>query len=78
MEWVAAGEWEDIRYETAGGIAKLTINRPEVRNAFRPTTLFELTRAFEMARDDPADRGHRAHRRGNQGVLLGRRPARPG
>ena len=42
VEWVAAGEWEDIRYETAGGIAKLTINRPEVRNAFRPTTLFEL------------------------------------
>ena len=54
MEWVATGEWEDIRYETAGGIAKLTINRPEVRNAFRPTTLFELTRAFEIARDDPA------------------------
>ena len=54
MEWVASGEWEDIRYETAGGIAKLTINRPEVRNAFRPTTLFELSRAFELARDDPA------------------------
>lgn len=53
MEWVATGEWKDIRYQTAGGIAKLTINRPEVRNAFRPTTLFELTRAFEMARDDP-------------------------
>jgi naphthoate synthase len=54
VEWVAAGEWEDIRYETADGIAKLTINRPEVRNAFRPTTLFELARAFEIARDDPA------------------------
>jgi naphthoate synthase len=54
VEWVATGEWEDIRYETAGGIAKLTINRPEVRNAFRPTTLFELNRAFELARDDPA------------------------
>jgi naphthoate synthase len=53
VEWIATGEWEDIRYQTAGGIAKLTINRPEVRNAFRPTTLFELTRAFEMARDDP-------------------------
>jgi len=53
VEWVASGEWEDIRYETAGGIAKLTINRPEVRNAFRPTTLFELNRAFEAARDDP-------------------------
>ncbi len=53
VEWVASGEWEDIRYETADGIAKITINRPEVRNAFRPTTLFELTRAFELARDDP-------------------------
>ena len=53
MEWVAAGEWEDIRYETAGGIAKLTINRPEVRNAFRPATVSELSRALELARDDP-------------------------
>jgi naphthoate synthase len=53
VKWVASGEWEDIRYETAGGIAKLTINRPDVRNAFRPATLFELARAFELARDDP-------------------------
>ncbi len=51
--WQPNGEWTDIRYETAEGIAKLTINRPEVRNAFRPTTLYELARAFEMARDDP-------------------------
>jgi naphthoate synthase len=43
----------DIRYETAEGIAKLTICRPEVRNAFRPQTLFELREAFEIARDDP-------------------------
>src|SRR2546427_1653102 len=35
-------------------IAKITINRPEVRNAFRPTTLFELSHAFDVARDDPA------------------------
>jgi len=42
----------DIRYETAEGIAKLTICRPEVRNAFRPQTLFELQDAFERARDD--------------------------
>jgi naphthoate synthase len=53
MKWTPAGEWNDIRYETADGIAKLTIDRPEVRNAFRPTTLFELTRAFDLARDDP-------------------------
>ncbi|MGA8015353.1 MAG: 1,4-dihydroxy-2-naphthoyl-CoA synthase, partial [Candidatus Dormiibacterota bacterium] len=52
-EWRAHGDFTDIRYETADGIAKLTINRPEVRNAFRPTTLFELSRGFEMARDDP-------------------------
>jgi naphthoate synthase len=47
-------EYTDIVYETAEGIAKITINRPEVRNAFRPTTLFELSHAFNAARDDPA------------------------
>jgi naphthoate synthase len=52
MDWRGSGNYEDILYETAGGIAKITINRPEVRNAFRPTTLFELSRAFEVARDD--------------------------
>jgi naphthoate synthase len=46
-------EYADIVYETAEGIAKITINRPEVRNAFRPTTLFELSNAFNAARDDP-------------------------
>jgi naphthoate synthase len=44
----------DISYETAEGIAKITICRPEVRNAFRPQTLFELRDAFDTARDDPA------------------------
>src|SRR4029450_9500193 len=53
MDWQPAGDWQDIRYETAEGIAKITIDRPEVRNAFRPTTLFELSRAFESARDGP-------------------------
>jgi naphthoate synthase len=53
MDWRASGDYEDIRYETAEGIAKVTINRPEVRNAFRPKTLFELSHAFELARDDP-------------------------
>ena len=52
--WVAAGDYTDIRYETAEGIAKITIDRPEVRNAFRPLTTRELLRAFEVARDDPA------------------------
>jgi naphthoate synthase len=54
--WVSAGEYEDIRYELASGedagIAKITINRPEVRNAFRPETVVELSEAFERARED--------------------------
>jgi naphthoate synthase len=52
--WRRSGEYTDILYETLDGIAKVTINRPEVRNAFRPTTLFDLSRAFDVARDDPA------------------------
>ncbi len=51
--WTRHGDFEDIRYETTEGIAKLTICRPEVRNAFRPQTLFELSRAFDIARDNP-------------------------
>src|SRR3954469_15631137 len=51
-DWQPAGDYEDIRYETAEGIAKLTINRPEVRNAFRPQTLIELSDAFNRARED--------------------------
>jgi naphthoate synthase len=53
IDWARQGDYQDISYETAAGIAKLTICRPEVRNAFRPQTLFELSRAFEQARDDP-------------------------
>jgi naphthoate synthase len=52
ITWSAAGDYGDIIYETAEGIAKITINRPEVRNAFRPQTLFELADAFNRARDD--------------------------
>ncbi len=52
IDWVGSGNYEDILYETCDGIARITINRPEVRNAFRPQTLFELSRAFEVARDD--------------------------
>jgi naphthoate synthase len=51
-DWQATGEFRDIRYETAEGMAKITICRPEVRNAFRPQTLFELQDAFNRARDD--------------------------
>src|SRR5436853_6600311 len=52
-QWKEARRFEDIRYEKSQGIAKVTINRPEVRNAFRPQTLFELSAAFEDAREDP-------------------------
>ncbi|MCH7584606.1 MAG: 1,4-dihydroxy-2-naphthoyl-CoA synthase [Acidimicrobiia bacterium] len=52
FEWESHGDYTDIRYETIAGIAKITIDRPEVRNAFRPTTLFEMSDAFEQARDD--------------------------
>jgi naphthoate synthase len=51
-DWQPAGTYTDIKYELAEGIAKITINRPEVRNAFRPQTLFELSDAFNRARDD--------------------------
>src|SRR5918997_359974 len=50
--WRSAGEYEDIRFETADGIAKITIDRPEVRNAFRPETLIEISDALERARED--------------------------
>ena len=51
--WQRSGDYEDILYDTSDGIAKITINRPEVRNAFRPTTIAELSQAFTVARDDP-------------------------
>ena len=61
--WIAAGEYEDIRYEKSAEIgsdpthpdthiAKITIDRPEVRNAFRPLTIVEISRALEDARED--------------------------
>ncbi len=52
--WTTAGEYTDIRYEKSdpGGIAKITINRPEVRNAFRPLTVIEISRALTQAHED--------------------------
>jgi naphthoate synthase len=58
VSWTTTGEYSDIRYELSDeptpGIAKITIDRPEVRNAFRPQTLFQLREAFNRAQDDPS------------------------
>lgn len=56
VSWIPSGEYADIRYEKSDeagpAIAKITIDRPEVRNAFRPETVIELGDAFERARED--------------------------
>lgn len=53
VRWETVETYRDVLFERSGGIAKITINRPEVRNAFRPQTLFELSDAFARVRDDP-------------------------
>ncbi|MSR88761.1 MAG: 1,4-dihydroxy-2-naphthoyl-CoA synthase [Candidatus Margulisbacteria bacterium] len=53
LQWETAKTFTDIKYEKAEGIAKITINRPEVRNAFRPLTVQEMMVALEDARHDP-------------------------
>jgi naphthoate synthase len=53
IAWKTARAFTDIRYEKAEGIAKITINRPDVRNAFRPLTVREMIQAFEDVREDP-------------------------
>jgi naphthoate synthase len=54
VRWTSAGAYSDIRYDVSeDGIAKITIARPEVRNAFRPQTLIEMSRALEQAREAP-------------------------
>jgi naphthoate synthase len=52
IEWNSSGEYEDIHYEVCDGIAKISIDRPEVLNAFRPQTLIEISAALELARED--------------------------
>lgn len=52
ISWQPAGEYKDILYHKAEGIAKITINRPEVRNAFRPRTVFDMAQALADARED--------------------------
>jgi naphthoate synthase len=52
FSWHQAGVFEEIEYEKCQGVAKVTINRPQVRNAFTPLTVQEMQKAFEDARDD--------------------------
>ena len=52
MSWESIGDFEDIIYEKRKGVAKVTINRPEKRNAFRPKTVSEMYQAFLDARED--------------------------
>ncbi|MCB0170755.1 MAG: 1,4-dihydroxy-2-naphthoyl-CoA synthase [Anaerolineae bacterium] len=68
-EWIQAKEYQDITYHKADGMARIAFNRPEVRNAFRPTTVFELIEAFSEAWEDQ-----------NVGVVLftGNGPAKDG
>jgi naphthoate synthase len=53
-DWKPAGTYSDILYHKADGIARITINRPEKRNAFRPETVSQLVHAFTDSRDDPS------------------------
>jgi naphthoate synthase len=54
MNWQQVHDYEDILYHKCDGVAKVTINRPQKRNAFRPETVFEMIDAFSDAREDPA------------------------
>ncbi len=62
LAWQPSGDYTDIRYETLDGIAKITIDRPEVRNAFRPLTVKELIRGVRRGPRRPDDRRDRADR----------------
>ena len=52
IKWKSKGKYEDILVDFYNGITKITINRPEVRNAFRPETISELSEAFKLAAED--------------------------
>ncbi len=69
LNWQTAKEYEDITYKKLNGVARIAFNRPDVRNAFRPGTVFELLDAFDDARND-----------GSIGVVLlsGEGPAKDG
>ena len=53
IDWVTVKEYDDVLYTKAEGIARIAINRPQVRNAFRPQTVMELIDAFSRVREDP-------------------------
>ena len=53
MNWQTVKEYEDITFKKSNGVARIAINRPEIRNAFRPKTLFEMLEAFSDVREDP-------------------------
>ncbi len=53
IEWRSVAEYDDIHYDVAEGIAKISFDRPRVLNAFRPQTLIEVSAALELAREDP-------------------------
>src|SRR3989338_1214146 len=52
IKWLQSGRFTDIKYEKAEGIAKITIDRPKLLNAFRPQTVMEMSKAPHDARDD--------------------------
>jgi naphthoate synthase len=54
MNWETVKEYQDITYKKSDGIARIAFNRPEIRNAFRPKTIFEMFEAFLDAREDPS------------------------
>ncbi|MEQ9264851.1 MAG: enoyl-CoA hydratase-related protein, partial [Balneolaceae bacterium] len=52
MNWITVKEYEDITYKKSNGVARIAFNRPDVRNAFRPNTVFEMYDAFSDAKED--------------------------
>ena len=76
ITWRSAGEFTDILYEKAEGIARITINRPEVHNAFRPATVDEMYDAFVDAHHDAEIGVVLLTGAGGRALLLGRRPER--